>query len=183
MKHRDPYFWGNLVHTNLNEPSKLFWAKIWCIYLENQSKRPWIRISSPTDLKSSSPLIADYTGCSAVVGQESGYWLPWTALQAIALNCTKLTGTTLNCTAVYCTALHHIILHCTAQHCIKLHCTLIPISVNSVGTHLILALTAVPIPTSNALHCTVLHCTALYCNVLQCSAPHFTALCNDGICQ
>ena len=50
------YFWGNLVHTNPNVPSKLFWAKIWCILLEEQSQCPWISFTIPTELKSSSPL-------------------------------------------------------------------------------------------------------------------------------
>ena len=32
------YFLGNLAHTNTNIQLNLYWAKIWCILLENQSQ-------------------------------------------------------------------------------------------------------------------------------------------------
>ena len=39
-----------------NIPSNLYWAKLWCILLEERSQCTWISFTSPTELKSSSPL-------------------------------------------------------------------------------------------------------------------------------
>ena len=46
-------FLENLPHTNQNIPSNLYWAKIWCILLEQQSQCTWINCTSSTELKSS----------------------------------------------------------------------------------------------------------------------------------
>ena len=45
----------NPAHTNLNIPSNLFWAQIWCILLEERSKCTLISFTSITELTSSSP--------------------------------------------------------------------------------------------------------------------------------
>ena len=50
------YFLENLAHTNPNIPSKLYRAKRWCILLEGRSQCTWIRFTSSSELKSSSPL-------------------------------------------------------------------------------------------------------------------------------
>ena len=47
---------GNLALTNPNIPSNLYWAKRWCILLEEQSQCTWISFTCSTELKSSSPL-------------------------------------------------------------------------------------------------------------------------------
>ena len=44
-----------MAHTNLNIPSYLHWAIIWCILLKEQSQCRWISFASSTELKSSSP--------------------------------------------------------------------------------------------------------------------------------
>ena len=48
-------FLKNLAHTNQNKPSKLYWAKIGCIFPKEQSQCPWISFTIPTELKSSYP--------------------------------------------------------------------------------------------------------------------------------
>ena len=45
----------NPENTNPNIPSNIYWAKIWCILLKKQSQWPWISLTGPTELKSSSP--------------------------------------------------------------------------------------------------------------------------------
>ena len=47
----------NLAHTNPIIPSNLYWTKIWCIILEEQSQGPRPKFTSPTELKSSFPFL------------------------------------------------------------------------------------------------------------------------------
>ena len=63
LKHTYRNFLGNLVHTNPNIPSNLYWAKVWCIKLEERIQRPTPKFTSSTELKSNSPLL----GCFKVV--------------------------------------------------------------------------------------------------------------------
>ena len=44
------------MQANPNIPSSIYWAKIWCILLEEQSECPWISFTSSTELKSRSTL-------------------------------------------------------------------------------------------------------------------------------
>ena len=50
------YLLKNTWHKNQNIPSDLYWAKICCIFLEQQCHCPWISLTSSTELKSSFPL-------------------------------------------------------------------------------------------------------------------------------
>ena len=48
---RGIFFLTNLAHTNLNIPVNiLYWAKIWCILLEQWSHSAWIYLTSSTKL-------------------------------------------------------------------------------------------------------------------------------------
>ena len=45
----------NVAHTNPNIPSNLYWTKIWCIFLEEQSQGPTPKVTCSTERKSSFP--------------------------------------------------------------------------------------------------------------------------------
>ena len=51
-------FWETPENTNSSISSNLYWAKIWCISLEQQSQGPWISLTSSIELKSSFPFDA-----------------------------------------------------------------------------------------------------------------------------
>ena len=64
-------FFANLVNTNPNVPSNLYWAKIWCIKLEKLSYSPWIRVTCLTKLKSGSPFKAVFIKAGTLVNLKS----------------------------------------------------------------------------------------------------------------
>ena len=68
LKHTYRNFLGNLVHTNPNIPLNFYWAKIWCILIDKRSQCTWIRVTSSTELKSSSPFVTPFTHVSRYPG-------------------------------------------------------------------------------------------------------------------
>ena len=55
VKHTQRYFLGSPVPTNQRIPSNLYWAKVWCIFFEEQRQRLTPKFTSSTERKSNSP--------------------------------------------------------------------------------------------------------------------------------